>query len=101
MRAHLLAAVLLGTATLSGCVQNYAEREVSQGTAPATVTIVNAPRDARIIVDGRDLGAVAQHPNGVALSLGRHDITITSAGTQLHKQAVFVSSGARIEVRIP
>ena len=101
MKAQLLAAAILCGATMAGCVQNYAEREIVQGAAAATVTFPNAPQEARILIDGRDFGAVSQHPNGVALSSGRHDIIITAGAQQLHKQAVYVSAGARIEVRIP
>lgn len=101
MKAQLLAAAILCGATMAGCVQNYAEREIVQGAAVATVTFPNAPQEARILVDGQDLGAVGQHPNGIALSTGRHDIIITAGERQLHKQAVYVSAGARIEVRIP
>lgn len=101
MRVQLLAAAALCGATLAGCVQNYAAREVSLGAAAAMVTFPNAPQEARILVDGRDLGAAGQHPNGVALSSGRHDIIITAGERQLHRQAVYVSAGARIEVRIP
>jgi len=101
MKAQLLAAAILCGATMAGCVQNYAEREIVQGAAAATVTFPNAPQEARILIDGRDLGAISQHPNGVALSSGRHDIIITTGAQQLHKQAVYVSAGARVEVRIP
>lgn len=101
MKAQLLAVAILCGATMAGCVQNYAEREIVQGAAAATVVFPNAPQEARILIDGRDLGPVAQHPNGVALPSGRHDIIITTGERQLHKQAVFVSAGARIEVRIP
>lgn len=101
MKAQLLAAAILCGATMAGCVQNYAEREIVQGAAAATVVFPNAPQQARILIDGRDLGPVGQYPNGVALPSGRHDIIITTGERQLHKQAVFVSAGARIEVRIP
>lgn len=101
MRRLLTGVVLAGVAVTGGCVQNYAEREVSQGATPATMVVFNAPAEARIVIDGRDLGAVSQHSGGVPLSTGRHDIQITAAGRPLHSQAVFASAGARIEVRIP
>lgn len=101
MNPKLLAAALLCAVPVTGCVQNYAEREIVQGAAAAAVIFPNAPQEARILVDGRDLGAVGQHPNGVALLSGRHDISLALGERQLHKQAVYASAGARIEVRIP
>lgn len=85
---------------LSGCVQNYATREVAQGALPGIMTIANAPANARVIVNGRDLGAVAELPDGVPLPSGRHDIAVVADGQRLHAQAVVVSAGARVEVRV-
>ena len=101
MRRLLVAVALSGAALSSGCVQNYAARDVSQGLAEGMLVVVNAPAEARIVIDGRDLGAVGQQGAGVPISPGRHDILITAAGQPLHSQAVFASAGARIEVRIP
>lgn len=94
-------ALALTAAALSGCVQNYAEREVVQGAAAATLTFPNAPQDAQIQIGTRAFGSVSQHPTGIALPNGRHDIIISQNGRELHRQAVFVASGARVEVRIP
>jgi len=101
MRRLLMLAALSGAALTASCVQNYAEREVAQGTQPATLRLINAPADARIVVDGRDVGSVSQHAGGLPLTAGRHEIQITAAGQPLHTQAVFASAGARVEVRIP
>lgn len=101
MKKILVAAALAATAALGGCVQNYAEREVSQGAAPSVVTIVNAPAEARVIIGGRDHGSVAQNANGIALTTGRHDVRIVYGDSTLHSQAVFLSAGARVQVRVP
>lgn len=98
-KAVLLIALICGALT-SGCVKNYPSREVSQGAAPATLSVMNAPQGARIILDGREVGIVGQ-TQGVPVSVGRHQVTIESGGQQIHSQAVFVSAGARVEVRIP
>lgn len=98
-KAALVVALLCGALT-SGCVQNYPSREVSQGAAPASLVVTNAPQGARILIDGREAGIVGQTPS-IPVSAGRHEVTIESAGQRLHSQAVFVSAGARVEVRIP
>lgn len=95
-----LAAVCVGLAG-AGCAQNYAEREVAQGREPASLVVTGAPEGARIVVDGRDYGSMNQHPSGIALSIGRHDVVVISNGAQIHRQAVLVTAGARSEVRIP
>lgn len=100
MNKMTLAVALLCGALTSGCVQNYPSREVTQGAAQATLVVMNAPLGARIIVDGREVGVVGQTP-GIPVSAGRHEVTIEAAGQRLHSQAVFVSAGARVEVRIP
>lgn len=98
-KTTLIVALLCGALT-AGCVQNYPTREVAQGAAPATLIVTNGPPGARILIDGREAGIVGQ-TLGIPVSVGRHDVTIESAGQRLHSQAVFVSAGARVEVRIP
>lgn len=93
--------VALCAAMLTGCVQNYASREIAQGAAAGSLTVTNAPLDARLLVDGRDLGSVAELKGGAALTPGRHDVVIQYAGRRLHTQAVMVSAGARVEVTVP
>ena len=95
------AIVALCAAMLSGCVQNYATREVAQGAAAGSLTVANAPQDARLLVDGRDLGSVAELKAGAALTPGRHEVVIQQAGRRLHAQAVMVAAGARVEVIVP
>ena len=101
MKPSLLLAAVLAVSGLSACVQNYAERDVAQGVPAASLAVVNAPADARILVDGRDVGAVADHPRGAPVSAGRHEVVIARSGTSLHRQAVYVAAGAHIEVRVP
>lgn len=93
--------VALCAAMMTGCVQNYASREVAQGAAAGSLTVANAPQDARLLVDGRDLGSVAELKAGAALTPGRHDVVIQHAGRGLHAQVVMVSAGARVEVTVP
>ena len=87
-------------AALSGCVQNYATREMAQGAPPGLMTIVNAPPNARVILNGEDVGAAGQVATGVPLSAGRHDVVIVADGERVHAQAVVVAAGARVEVRV-
>lgn len=100
MNRKILAAALFATALLGGCVQNYATREVTQGAAPASLVVMNAPAGARVIVDGREAGIVGQ-TDSIPVAVGRHQVVIEAAGQSLHTQAVFVSAGARVEVRVP
>lgn len=99
MRPLILSLALVG-AGLSGCVQNYAEREIVQGREAALMSIVNAPAEARVVVDGRDMGTVGQYQAGLVLEPGRHDVAIMHGGAPIHQQAVFAAAGARIEVRV-
>lgn len=98
-KTTLIVALICGALT-TGCVQNYASREVGQGATPATLVVTNAPAGARILIDGREVGVVGQTPS-IPVAAGRHDVTVESGGQRLHSQAVFVSAGARVEVRIP
>ncbi|WP_370650140.1 PEGA domain-containing protein [Brevundimonas sp.] len=100
MKTTTLFVALLCGALTTGCVQNYASREVAQGAAPATLVVTNAPQGARILVNGREVGVVGQAA-GIPVATGRHDVTIESGGHRLHSQAVFVSAGSRVEVRVP
>ena len=100
MNRKMLAAALLGAIVTSGCVQNYATREVAQGAAPASLMVLNAPAGARVLVDGREAGIVGQ-ASDIPLAVGRHQVVIEAADRVLHTQAVYVSAGARVEVRVP
>ena len=100
MNKRTIAAALLCAALTSGCVQNYASREVTQGAAPATLVVTNAPQGARILVDGREAGIVGQTPS-IPMAVGRHEVVIEFGGQRLHSQAVYVSAGAAVEVRVP
>lgn len=98
MLRKLLLVALCGAA-LSGCVQNYAEREVAQGAAPGSLVVLNAPADATIEVDGRPYGTVGAVAG--PLTPGRHQIVVEAGGRQLHSQSIFMAAGARAEVRVP
>lgn len=100
MKKIILIVALICGALTTGCVQNYASREVAQGAAPATLIVSNAPAGARILVDGRQVGIVGQAA-GIPVAAGRHDVTIESGAQRLHSQAIFVAAGARVEVRVP
>lgn len=96
---RMLTVVALLGATLSGCVQNYAEREVTQGALPGSLIVTNAPAGAAIQVDGRPYGLVGEA--AAPLTPGRHEVVIEVGGRQIHSQSIFVAAGARAEVRIP
>lgn len=101
MKMKNAAIVALCAAMLTGCVQNYANREVAQGAAAGRLLVANAPQDARLLVDGRDLGSVADLKAGALLAPGRHEVVIQHGGRRLHAQAVMVSAGARLEISVP
>lgn len=94
----LVVAVLCGAA-LAGCVQNYAEREVTQGATPGSLTVVNAPEGASVFVDGRSYGVAGEV--GAPLTPGRHEVVVEAGGRRIHSQSIFVAAGARAEVRVP
>ncbi len=94
-----LTVVALCGAALSGCVQNYAERELTQGAMPGSLVVLNAPQGAAIQVDGRPYGVVGEA--SAPLTPGRHEVVIEVGGRRIHSQSIFVAAGARAEVRIP
>ncbi|WP_339930688.1 hypothetical protein [uncultured Brevundimonas sp.] len=89
----------LACVALTGCVTNYADREVAQGSEPASLIVVNAPTGASIRVDGRPYGLAGAA--GGPLTPGRHEVVVESGGRVIHSQSIFVAAGARAEVRIP
>ncbi|HAJ04482.1 MAG TPA: hypothetical protein DCX75_12255 [Brevundimonas sp.] len=84
---------------VSGCVQNYAEREVTQGAALGSLVVLNAPEGATIKVDGRPYDTTGS--GAAALSPGRHEVVVEVNGRPIHSQAIFIAAGARVEVRVP
>ena len=94
-----LSLALACSLALTGCVQNYAQRDVAQGASPGSLLVLNAPQGATVYVDGRPFGAV-----GTALgplTPGRHEVSIEVEGRRVHAQSIFVAPGARAEVHIP
>lgn len=98
MLRTLTVVALLGAA-MSGCVQNYADREITQGAMPGSLVVLNAPQGAVIRVDGRPYGLVGEV--AAPLTPGRHEVVIEIGGRQVHSQSIFLAAGARAEVRIP
>ncbi|OYW35896.1 MAG: hypothetical protein B7Z42_13530 [Brevundimonas sp. 12-68-7] len=94
-----LMVTVLACAAVTGCVTNYADRDVAQGAAPASLIVVNAPAGATIQVDGRPYGTVGAE--GAPLTPGRHEVVVEFGGRRIHTQSIFVAAGARAEVRIP
>lgn len=99
MSRKLLLAALISGALATGCVQNYAQREVAQGAAPGSLLIMNAPVGAVVLIDGRTAGVAT--PAGVPITPGRHEVVVQANGQSIHSQAVFVAAGSRTEVRVP
>nr|MCB7500880.1 hypothetical protein [Enterobacter roggenkampii] len=93
--------VLCAALVAAGCVQNYPAREAVQGAPAGTLKLRNAPADARLIVDGRDLGPVGALGGAAALTPGRHEIVVSQGGRILHAQTVIVAAGAQAVVVLP
>lgn len=98
MISRLIVAAL-SFAALTGCVQNYAEREIVQGAPAGSLVVLNAPQGATIIVNGQFHGTVGH--STANLTPGRHEVVIEAAGRRIHAQSVFVAAGSRVEVRVP
>lgn len=96
---RILALAALCGVALSGCVQNYAEREVVQGAVPGSLAVLNAPQGATTFVDGRPYGMAGEV--GAPLTPGRHEVVVEVGGRRIHSQSIFVAAGARAEVRVP
>jgi len=93
--------VLCAALAAGGCVQNYPTREAMQGASAGMLKLRNAPADARLIVDGRDLGPVSALGGGAALTPGRHEVVVSQGGRVLHAQTVIVAAGTQAVVVLP
>ncbi|WP_415288344.1 hypothetical protein RSD66_13825 [Brevundimonas sp. S1H14] len=93
--------VLCAALATGGCVKNYPTREAVQGASAGTLKLSNAPADARLIVDGRDLGSVGALGGGAALTPGRHEVVVRQGDRTLHAQTVIVAAGAQAVVVVP
>ncbi|MDA1321539.1 MAG: hypothetical protein O3B99_04530 [Proteobacteria bacterium] len=93
--------VALSAGLTAGCVKNYPTREAVQGAPAGILKLSTAPADARLIVDGRDMGPVSALAAGASLTPGRHEIAVTQGGRVLHAQAVIVAAGAQAVVVVP
>jgi len=99
MMLHRAIAAALACMAVSGCVQNYAAREVTQGAAQGSLIVLNAPPGATIKVDGRPY--ISTGSGSIGLAPGRHEVVIEVDGRPIHSQAIFVAAGSRVEVRVP
>lgn len=93
--------VLCAALATGGCVKNYPTREAVQGASAGTLKLSNAPADARLIVDGRDLGSVGALGGSAALTPGRHEVVVSQGGRTLHAQTVIVAAGTQAVVVVP
>ena len=100
MKTSAVVLTVLCAALTAGCVKNYPTREAVQGAPSGILKLSNAPADARLIVDGRDLGPVSALAAGASLAPGRHEIAVTQGGRVLHAQTVIVAAGAQAVVGV-
>ncbi len=88
-RALAVASVL----TAAAC--GYSQQEVRVPDDRSAVTIANAPDDAWVQVDGRNMGTVDEFSDGRALRLepGTHTVMISTANRILLSEKIFLGGG--------
>lgn len=94
---HLAAIAAL--AILAGCA--YPNSKVEQGTAKGLLTFRGVPADARIVLDGQDIGTVSTYSgdNALSVSPGTHRVVITSSGAPLIDKKYYVGAGSNVVIQ--
>jgi hypothetical protein len=96
MRAVVFAGMAL---LLAGCV--YPHSQTEQGTAAGQLYFPGAPPNARIVLDGQDVGMASSFDGRQTLSVqpGTHRVVVSSAGSALIDKKFYVDAGAKVAVR--
>ena len=92
--------VFLGAAVLlAGCA--YPNSQTDQGTAAGQLYFPGAPADARVLVDGQDVGMAGSFDGRQMLSVapGTHRVVVSSGGGALIDKKYYVDAGAKVAVR--
>lgn len=84
---------------LAGCA--YPNSQTEQGTAPGQLYFPGAPPDARVQVDGRDVGMASSFDGRQTLSVspGTHRVVVSSTGGAFIDKKYYVDAGAKVAVR--
>lgn len=97
MTSHKIAFLILGL-MVAGCA--YPTSTAIQGQDKGGIFVADAPADARLVIDGADMGSAAQYDGKkqiVELPPGMHSVEfVTAAGTV--KKNVYVGAGAKVGV---
>lgn len=70
--------------------------KVNAGTSRPTLTVLGAPANAVLFVDGLQIGVAANYngkPNTLLIEEGVHRVELRQGGTVLMSQQVFASGG--------
>ena len=96
MRRLVLAVM---TSLLAGCV--YPHSQTEQGTAAGQLYFPGAPPEARILVDGQDVGMAGSFDGRQTLSVspGTHRVVVSAAGRSLVDKKYYVDAGTKVAVR--
>jgi hypothetical protein len=92
--------LLLTTAVLlAGCT--YPASQTEQGTAAGQIYFPGAPPDARILVDGREVGLAGSFDGRQTLSVapGTHRVVVNAGGNTLIDKKYYVDSGSKVAVK--
>jgi hypothetical protein len=96
--AALLISIAIGAATASGCVQMPTEHARIPDMRPQLAFRLadQSVRDARVIVDGIDMGAAGDFVDGIAalrVLPGTHLLKVTLLGASLLDEKFYVGDG--------
>ncbi len=94
MRKFLFLIVMLGIFGF-GCAPRNPVTNVQAVDSRPTLSFVNAPKGAVVLVDGINMGEAALYngsPKVLTVQSGTHDVVISMNGSSIFEQTVFVES---------
>lgn len=94
MRTIFIACLFAGV-ILVGCSPRYPVTKVNAVDARPTISFTNIQQGSVLMVDGINMGEVAQYdgkPKVLTIEAGTHDISISKDNATIFEQTIFVES---------
>jgi hypothetical protein len=82
-----------------GCAPRYPVTKVNTVDSRPTLSFVNAPEGAIVLVDNLKMGDAAQYtgkPKVLVIEPGTHEIVLIQNGNEVYRQTIFVESEHKV-----